>query len=197
MKRGAAIAANVVVLTALAVSAWLVLRRPGGGSGAGEDQPARFGFGRPATAAEIASLDIDVMPDGTGLPPGQGTVREGAVVYTARCAVCHGATGVEGPMSVLVGREPGDRIPGRGEPRTVGNYWAYATTLYDYVNRAMPQSQPGSLTPDEVYSVVAWILWRNELIPKDGVMDAATLPRVEMPAHKFYYPDPRPGNLLP
>ncbi len=124
----------------------------------------RFGYGRPATSSEIAGLDIDVRADGTGLPAGSGTPKAGAVIYAAKCSACHGPTGVEGPYDKLVTPDPGKGIPDPKAPRTVGNYWGYATTLYDFIHRAMPQTQPGSLTPDEVYAVVGWILWRNQLV---------------------------------
>lgn len=160
-------------------------------------RPERFGFGRAATAAEIAGWDIDVMPDGTGLPPGGGTVAEGAELYAAKCVACHGSTGVEGPYDVLVGREPREGFPFGREPRarrTVGNYWPYATTLYDFIGRAMPQNEPGSLTPNETYALVAYLLHRNEIISADAVMSAATLPKVVMPARDRFVPDNRRGG---
>ncbi len=160
-------------------------------------EPAHFGFGRPATATEIASWDIDVMPDGTGLPPGSGTAVEGAAVYAAQCAVCHGSTGTEGPFNPLVGREPRDDFPfGRTVqyPMTVGNYWPYATTLYDYINRAMPWETPGSLNPDDVYGLVAYILYENDIVAKDLMLDAHTLPNIVMPARDRFVPDDRRGG---
>lgn len=161
--------------------------------------PATFGFGRPATADEIKAWDIDVTPDGTGLPPGSGTPSQGAVVYAGRCAMCHGKTGTEAvpPYPRLVGREPRQGFPFGRDPtlvRTIGNYWPYATTLYDYINRAMPQNAPGSLQPDEVYGLVAYLLWRNEIIPDTTVMNAQTLPRVVMPAHDRFVVDNRRGG---
>ena len=158
-----------------------------------------FGFGRPATAAEIAAWDIDVRPDGTGLPPGGGTARQGAVVYAVRCAMCHGATGSEArlPYPRLVGRDPRQGFPFGRDPslaKTVGNYWPYATTLYDYINRAMPPNTPGSLSPNNVYSLVAYLLWRNEIIPDTMVVNAQTLPRVVMPARDRFVPDNRRGG---
>jgi cytochrome c len=141
--------------------------------------------------------NIDVMPDGTGLPPGRGTVPQGAAIYARTCAACHGATGTEGPSERLVGREPREGFPFGRDPRfvkTVGNYWPYATTLYDYVNRAMPLNAPGSLTPDEVYSLVAFLLWRNEIVADTTVMNAQTLPRVVMPAHDRFVLDNRRGG---
>jgi len=166
---------------------------------ASEALPARFGFGRPATDAEIKAWDIDVMPDGTGLPPGSGTVERGAAIYAAQCAVCHGREGKGGQYDVLVGREPGDAFAFGKDPallnrRTIGNYWPYATTLYDYINRAMPQAVPGSLTPDEVYSLVAYLLYLNRIVPADAVMTAQTLPKVEMPARRRFVRDNRRGG---
>ena len=156
--------------------------------------PATFGIGRPATAAEIAALDIDVGPDGAGLPPGRGTSADGAPIYGARCAGCHGKTGKEGPNDVLVGRLPGDAFPFAKDPRapkTIGSYWPYATTVFDYIRRAMPPDRPGSLRDDEVYALVAFLLAQNDLIPSDAVVDAASLPKVKMPAHDHFVPDTR------
>lgn len=169
-----------------------------GGAALAQQQtpPPRFGIGRPATPAEIAALDIDVRPDGQGLPPGHGTAAEGAVTYAAKCASCHGKTGREGPNDVLVGREPRGVFPSgkeTGVRRTVGNYWPYATTVFDYIRRAMPSPAPGSLTDDEVYGLVAFLLSANEIIPADAVMDKTTLPKVEMPARDKFVVDPRGG----
>lgn len=166
----------------------------GGGSG---DAPATFSFGRDATPAQIAALDIDVRPDGTGAPPGSSSVEAGGRAFAAKCAVCHGPTGTEGPNDVLVGRDPRDGFPfgaTRGFRRTVGNYWPYATTLFDYTNRTMPLTAPGSLTADEVYGTVAYILYLNEIIPEDAVMNAQTLPAVMMPARDRFVPDNRTGG---
>jgi len=156
--------------------------------------PATFGIGRPATPAEIAALDIDIGPEGTGLPPGRGTAADGAPIYAARCAGCHGKTGREGPNDVLVGRLPGDAFPFARDPRapkTIGSYWPYATTVFDYVRRAMPPDAPGSLKDEEVYGLVAYLLAMNELIPQDAVVDAASLPKVQMPARAHFVPDTR------
>ena len=158
--------------------------------------PATFGIGRPATPAEISAWDIDVRPDGAGLPPGRGTVKDGETIYAARCASCHGKTGTEGPNDRLVGREPGDGFPfGRDpqRPKTIGSYWPYATTVFDYIRRAMPPSAPGSLQSDEIYGLVAYLLFLNELVPADAVMDATSLPKVVMPARDRFVPDPRGG----
>jgi len=156
--------------------------------------PTRFGFGRPATPEEIARLDIDVMPDGTGLPPGRGTPAEGATIYASKCAACHGKTGREGPNDVLVGRAPTEGFPFSQDPalrHTIGNYWPYATTVFDYVRRAMPPTSPGSLTDNEVYALTAFLLHANELIASDLVMDRSTLPGVKMPAREHFVPDAR------
>jgi mono/diheme cytochrome c family protein len=157
-------------------------------------EPATFGIGRPATPAEIVALDIDVGPDGAGLPPGRGTSADGAPIYAARCAGCHGKTGKEGPNDVLVGRLPGDAFPFARDPRapkTIGSYWPYATTVFDYIRRAMPPDAPGSLKDDEVYGLVAYLLVLNELVPADAVIDATSLPKVKMPAHDRFVPDKR------
>lgn len=160
--------------------------------------PDRFGVGRPATASEIAAIDIDINPRGEGLPPGRGTWQEGATVYAAKCAVCHGPKG-EGttpPNAALVGRSHADFLFA-GDPRavkTVGNYWPWATTLFDYIRRAMPQTAPGSLTADETYAVIAWLLAENDIITRDRVIDATSLPAVVMPARDRFVKDDRTGG---
>ncbi|HUE84777.1 MAG TPA: cytochrome c [Vicinamibacterales bacterium] len=156
--------------------------------------PATFGLGRAATAEEIAARDIDIGPDGEGLPPGRGTAAEGAAIYAAQCASCHGKTGKEGPNDVLVGRHtaPGFNFAqDPALPRTIGTYWPYATTVFDYIRRAMPPATPGSLTDNEVYALVAHLLVWNELIAADSVMDAASLLKVRMPARDRFVPDTR------
>ena len=160
-------------------------------------EPASFGIGRAATPAEIAALDIDIGPDGAGLPPGRGTSADGAPIYAAKCAGCHGKTGKEGPNDVLVGRLPADAFPFARDPRapkTIGSYWPYPTTVFDYIRRAMPPDAPGSLRDDEVYGLVAYLLVLNELIPADAAIDATSLPKVKMPAHDRFVPDPRGGR---
>lgn len=156
--------------------------------------PDRYGIGRAATPQEIAALDIDIMPDGSGLPAGKGTPAEGATIYASKCAQCHGATGKEGPNDILVGREPRTGFPFAQDPKlphTIGNYWPYATTVFDYIRRAMPPTAPGSLKDDEVYALTAFLLSENELIPADAVMDQTTLAKVVMPARQFFVPDTR------
>jgi len=160
---------------------------------------APLGIGRPATADEVRALDIDVMPDGRGLPVGRGTPTEGAVIYASKCAACHGANGEGGSAERLVGRNDGDSFAFATNPRlarTIGSYWPYATTLYDYTSRSMPFGQPGTLAPDETYSLVAYLLFRNGVIPEDAVIDKASLPKVAMPARDRFVPDNRDGGSV-
>ncbi|CAI4029607.1 Cytochrome C [Nitrospira tepida] len=176
----------------LATGLVLVVAALGGtlpGSSA-EEPPGAYGLGRPASDAEIRAWDIDVAPTGEGLPPGQGTVKQGAQVYVLKCAACHGATGREGPQDRLVGGR--NTLASAHPVKTVGSYWPYATTLYDYVRRAMPFDAPQSLSPDEVYSVVAWLLHQNGIVPEDVVLDARTLPQIRMPNRDGFIQDPRP-----
>jgi cytochrome c len=158
----------------------------------------RFGFGHPATPQQIAAWDIDVRPDGKGLPPGRGSVGQGARIYAEQCAVCHGKQGEGARYEALAGREPSDfrfaQDPKLRDKRTVGNYWPYATTLFDYINRSMPQAVPGSLKPDEVYGVTAYVLFLNGLVAQDAVLDAQSLPKVVMPARDRFVPDDRRGG---
>ncbi len=156
--------------------------------------PVSFGYGRKATPADIAVKDIDVRPDGKGLPGGEGTVAAGKVIYAAKCAACHGKTGVEGPFDKLVAPAITKDNEGRREEKAIGNYWPYASTLYDYINRAMPFNQPGSLSADEVYSVTAYLLFANKIIGADAVLNRKSLPRVVMPAHKRFVADDRRGG---
>lgn len=153
-----------------------------------------FGIGRPATPADIAAWDDDVMPDGTGLPPGSGTPAAGATLFAARCSRCHGATGKEGPNDVLVGAQPRDSFPFATDPaipHTIGNYWPYATTVFDFIRRAMPPDAPGSLSDTDVYNLTAFLLHANELVAADAVIDATTLPKVAMPARSHFVRDAR------
>lgn len=156
------------------------------------EKPARFGFGRTATAAEIAAQDIAIRPDGRGLPPGQGSVQQGAILYAAKCAACHGATGTEGPYNVLVAPDTANAIPFDQDAhriKAIGNYWPYSTTIFDYIRRAMPFNAPGSLSDTEVYSLTAWLLYANKLIGEHEIVNAKTLPAIVMPARKYYVSD--------
>lgn len=156
---------------------------------------ASFGLGRTPSAAALAAIDIDVDPSGHGLPAGSGTAAAGASVFAARCASCHGARGQGvSPVPPLVGRTPDagyDFARAERAPRTIGNYWPYATTIFDYVRRAMPLDAPGSLTAAETYAVVAWLLHENGIIRAETVIDATTLPAVVMPARHIFVPDDR------
>ncbi|MGE0227692.1 MAG: c-type cytochrome [Dehalococcoidia bacterium] len=136
-------------------------------------------IGSEAAESDIQPIDIDVHPDGEGLPDGSGTVSRGADVYAARCAACHGQDGRNPTVGPQLVSEPGPWQPGM--PKTIGSYWPYATTLYDYIHRAMPFNEPGSLSADEVYAVVAWLLNQNQIVPDDAEMNRDTLPAVEMP----------------
>ena len=202
----------VWLVATLAVTACGPSSEPDAGDPPGGEQaqpaappPDRFGFGTPATHADIDAWDIDVMPDGTGLPDGEGTAASGAVVFAARCAACHGPDGRSGSGGALVSDPPQMAPPfgprydeWRGDrddlPFTVGNYWPYATTLFDYIRRAMPAAEPGSLTADEVYGLVAWLLVQNAIIDDDLVVNARTLPGIEMPARDIFVADDRRGG---
>lgn len=153
--------------------------------------PKTFGYGKTATQQEIAKLDIDVRPDGKGLPSGSGTVADGVIIYTNKCAACHAADGKEIKGVKLPGPP---LVIGGGKTKTIGNYWPYATTLFDYIRRAMPYNAPGSLTDDEVYSLCAWLLNQNKIIAANQVMDAHALPKVKMPAQKLFIVDDRKGG---
>jgi len=150
----------------------------------------RYGIGRPATAAEIAGWNIDIDRHGGNLPPGRGSVDRGRVVFGEQCAGCHGTDGRGGVGDQLVG---GQGTLASGKPvRTVGSYWPYATTLFDYIRRAMPQNAPQSLSNEDVYAVAAYVLNLNGLVPADAVLDARTLPAVRMPNRDNFVADPRP-----
>jgi S-disulfanyl-L-cysteine oxidoreductase SoxD len=169
---------------ALAVAA-LLLTAP-----AYADSP-RYHLGRTPTAAEIDAWNIDVLPNGQGLPPGHGSVAEGSAIFAETCAACHGDKGQGGPADRLVGGLGTLTQP--NPVRTVGSYWPYATTLFDFVRRAMPFNAPESLTADQVYAVSAYVLSLNGIVPDGTVLDATTLPKIVMPNRNgFTSSDPRP-----
>lgn len=136
-------------------------------------------LGIPVSESEAALVDFVVMPDGRGLPEGSGDAHQGLVVYQRECRICHGDGGRGGPNDRLTGGV--GSLAGERPIKTVGSYWPYATTVFDYVRRAMPYQQPGSLSTDEVYAVTAYLLAENGVIDRNEAMDAETLPAVRMP----------------
>jgi S-disulfanyl-L-cysteine oxidoreductase SoxD len=149
----------------------------GTGAAIAADAP---GLGQPVTEADLAKWDISIGPDGVGLPAGSGTTTQGAAVYAQKCEACHGKEGKGGPNAALVGGI--GSLAGPGEAvKTVGSYWPYATTVFDFIRRAMPWPQPKSLTNDEVYAVTAYVLKLNGIIGDNDAMNAETLPKVRMP----------------
>lgn len=137
------------------------------------------GLGQVLTAEEVTAVDFTIMPDGEGLPEGSGNAVAGRDVYKANCLVCHGESGAGGLNDVLAGGH--GTLTGPVPQKTVGSYWPYATTIFDYVRRAMPFPTPGSLSDDDVYAVTAYLLYLNEIVDEDEEMNAASLPLVEMP----------------
>ncbi|WP_425112957.1 c-type cytochrome [Bradyrhizobium sp.] len=151
---------------------------------------SKFGIGRAATPDEIAGWNIDIGRDGGGLPPGSGTVRHGHEIFVQQCAACHGDKAEGGIGDRLVG---GQGTLATAKPvRTVGSYWPYAPTLFDYIRRAMPQNAPQSLSNDDVYAVSAYILSLNGIVPADATLDAKSLAAVRMPNRNGFGGDPRP-----
>jgi len=144
-------------------------------------------LGRAATPEEVAVWDISIGPDGAGLPPGSGSPQQGEVVYAAKCLPCHGEKGAGKPNDQLVGGR-GTLTGDQPAVKTVGSFWPYATTLFDYVRRAMPFDAPKSLSNDEVYAVCAYILQLNGIIDRSAVMNAQTLGKVQMPNHDGFVP---------
>ena len=155
----------------------------------------QYGLGTPLNAGEVTSWDIDVRPDGTGLPSGQGSVTQGARLYSAQCASCHGANGeglvVVGALLPLPALQGGRGSLKSARPqRTIGSYWPYATTVYDYVFRTMPLGRAQSLSASETYALVAFLLHLNGIVDKDAVLDRETLPAIRMPNRSgFFVPD--------
>jgi len=144
------------------------------------------GLGHPISEADVAAWDISILPDGTGLPAGSGTSEQGAKVFAAKCAVCHGENGKGGSAAALVGGQP--LTSGIETTKTVANFWPYATTIFDFTRRAMPWPRPRTLTNEEVYSLTAFILAQNKIIAADEVMNAQTLPKVRMPNREGFIP---------
>ena len=164
-------------------------------SAASAQAQSPYGIGRSATPAEVAGWNIDIDRDGHNLPPGSGSVSHGHEVFDQQCAACHGAKGEGSLGDKLVGGQGTLATP---KPvRTVGSYWPYAPTLFDYIRRAMPQSAPQSLSDEDVYAVSAYILYLNGLMPADATLDAKTLSAVKMPNRSMFVGDPRPDVKNP
>jgi mono/diheme cytochrome c family protein len=175
MRLSSPLAAGIVLLTATAALA---------------QTPSYSNIGRAATKEEIQAWDISVGPDGKGLPPGQGTAKDGAPIFAVKCAVCHGPNGEGAKIGprVVGGIADTETLTTLKPVRTVGGYWPYATTVYDFINRAMPRGQSGTLTPTEVYALTAFILAKSQIIKEDDVLDAKTLPKVQMPNRNGFVP---------
>jgi S-disulfanyl-L-cysteine oxidoreductase SoxD len=143
-------------------------------------------LGTPISEADVRAWDISILPDGSNLPPGSGTPEQGARIFAAKCAACHGETAKGGTNAALVGGMP--LTTGIDTPKTIANFWPYATTLFDFTRRAMPWQAPRTLTDDEVYALTAYILSLNKLVGPDDVMNAQTLPKVRMPNRDGFIP---------
>jgi len=181
MSRSAKLVYGAVVLTA-ALAALPALAKVG-----------EYGIGKPATPEEIAGWDIDIRPDGMGLPPGSGSVEDGEMLYEEKCASCHGSFGEGvGRYPVLAGGE--GTLADERPDRTVGSYWPYASTLWDYIHRAMPFPQPQSLSDDEVYAITAYVLNLNDVVDDDFVLTQDNLASIEMPNKDGFFFDDRPDT---
>ena len=137
------------------------------------------GLGKPASEQMIKAMDLNIFPDGTGLPVGKGSVAEGKEIFKTHCAICHGPAGIGGTAEELSGGEQG--LLGEYPDKTIGTYWPYATTLFDFIKRSMPLVAPGSLTDDQTYAVSAYLLHVNKILPEEAVMSNDNLHKVEMP----------------
>ena len=173
----------LILVLALAVSIWTVVV-------AQTPSEATYNIGRAVALLEIANWGSNIGPNGDGLPPGGATAAEGRRSYQRWCARCHGISGTEGPDSPLVGGS--GSLASESPLKTVGSYWPFATTLWDYINRAMPFDQPGGLSPDEVYGSLAYVLFLNEIVGEDERMDASSVPEVQMPNRDGFVSDTRP-----
>jgi cytochrome c len=153
-------------------------------------QSPKYGVGRAPTPEELREWSISIGPDGAGLPAGRGTAAEAKELYANRCAKCHGDKGQGRDSVPIAGGQGTLRNP---KPlRTVGSFWPYATTVWDYIHRAMPFDRPGTLTADQVYSLTAYVLYLNDLAKENDVIDARTLPKIQMPNRNGFVKDPRP-----
>ncbi len=152
--------------------------------------PSYTNVGRAPTKEEIQAWDISVGPDGKGLPPGQGSAKDGAPIFAAKCAVCHGPAGEGAKIGprLVGGTADLETLTTLRPVRSIGGYWPYATTVWDFINRAMPRGQSGTLTANEVYALTAFILAKSNIIKEDDVLDAMTLPKVQMPNRNGFVP---------
>ena len=158
---------------------------------AAADKSGYYGYGQLATPEQIAGWDIDVRPDGVGLPPGSGTVEDGETLYEEQCAACHGSFGEGvGRFPSLAGGE--GSLKDERPQKTVGSYWKYTSTLWDYIHRAMPFAQPESLSDDEVYAVTAYVLYLNDLVEDDFELTRENLSSIRLPNEGSFIPDQRP-----
>ena len=181
VKLAAVIATVTIAVTVTAMSGFAI------------PSPSRLGIGELATPAEIARWDIDIRPDGKGLPEGRGDVQQGDEIFAERCAYCHGDF-AEGLVNypALVGGEPKELQTDQRPEKTIGSFWPYASTLFDYIRRAMPFGDAQSLSADETYALVAFLLSMNDIIPEDSVLDAESLAAITMPNEDGFYFDPQP-----
>jgi mono/diheme cytochrome c family protein len=145
-------------------------------------------LGQPISQAELAPWDLTIMPDGTGLPPGSGTPAQGKALFATSCAICHGDNGKGGIAEAVVVENP-PLLSGPGSIKSIGNFWPASTTLFDFIRRAMPFTQPRSLSDDQVYALTAYLLSMNKVIGETDVMDAKSLPQVKMPNRDNFFPE--------
>jgi cytochrome c len=174
------VAACLLLALGVIGSRWLSAQQPRPAA------PKGPGLGVPATPEQIAAADVSIPPAGSGLPPGSGTPAEGETIYTAKCLACHGLNGAGTPADRLVGGQ--GTLKDATPVKTIGSYWPYATTLFDYVRRAMPYHEPHSLTDAEAYALTAYLLHLNGIVAADATMDATSLPKVQMPNRANFVP---------
>jgi S-disulfanyl-L-cysteine oxidoreductase SoxD len=180
---------SLVPRSSMAAVAAVLMALLAPGQGVGQERD-RLNVGRAVVESDLRAWDIDVLPNGAGLPIGRGSVEEGRLIYSQKCLACHGANGSGQPMERLAGGR--GTLTSNDPVKTIGSYWPYATTVFDYVRRAMPLDKPQSLTANEVYALTAYLLHLNDIVSADAVMDARRLPRVRMPNRSAFRADSRP-----